>query len=90
MASAPLVSGSYEPCQLKALGKAFDDVWARVGHTFGNRRVAVETARIMLAAIMFGLARHGNFDRRWLADNATELLISRASACAKERVGRPA
>jgi hypothetical protein len=82
-ASAPLVSGFYEPHQLNALGKAFDDVWARIGPNIGSHPVAVEIARITLAEIIFSLARRGNFDPQWLADNATGVMVSRASECAK-------
>jgi hypothetical protein len=83
-ASPPIARGSYEPDQLEALGKAFDDVWARVAPGIGNGRVAVETARIVLAGIMFSLSRRGNFDPRWLAENAVRVMLCQSSAAAEE------
>jgi hypothetical protein len=78
-ASLPIARGSYEPHQLEALGKAFDDVWARVAPGIGSGRVAVETARIVLAGIMFGLSRRGNFDPQWLAENAVRMMLCQSS-----------
>jgi hypothetical protein len=70
---------SYGPLELEALGKAFDIAWERIVPNISKRVVAMELARIVLANIVFGLARHGNFDPRWLADNAVALMLSHTS-----------
>jgi hypothetical protein len=68
---------SYEPHELKALGKAFDSAWQRIAPNIRKRKVATEVARILLADILFGLARRGNLDERWLADNAVSAALGR-------------
>jgi hypothetical protein len=70
-------SASYGPDELKALGKAFDDAWDRVAPTVSKRPQAIEAARLALADIMLGLAKHGNFDPVSLADTAVRLMASR-------------
>jgi hypothetical protein len=70
-------SASYGPDELKALGKAFDDAWDRIAPTISQRPQAIEAARFALADIMLGLAKHGNFDPKALADAAVGLIASR-------------
>ena len=72
-------SASYGPSQLKVLGKAFDEAWERLAPSVSSRAEAIETARFALADIVLGLAKHGNFDPRWLADTAVYVLLCRAS-----------
>jgi hypothetical protein len=72
-------SASYGPSQLKVLGKAFDEAWERLAPNVSSRPEAVEATRLALADIVLRLAKHGNFDLRWLADTAVYVLLSRAT-----------
>jgi hypothetical protein len=74
-----LATGSYGPDQLKALGQAFDDAWDQVAPAVSKRPKAIEAARLKLADIVLGLAKKGNFDPRWLADTAAQLMRSSPS-----------
>lgn len=47
-----LESASYSPDQLKALGVAFDDAWARLSPGVSSRAKAIETARLALADVV--------------------------------------
>jgi hypothetical protein len=68
---------SYDPDQLEAMGKAFDDAWARIAPSTSSRRQDVEAARFAVADIVLGQAKHGNFDPQSLADSAARLILSR-------------
>jgi hypothetical protein len=74
-----LESASYSPDELKALGEAFDDAWARLSPGVSSRAKAVDAARLALADVVLGLAKQGNFDPRWLADTAVQVMLSRSS-----------
>jgi len=70
-------SASYGPDQLEALGKAFDDAWARIAPNTSSRRQDIEAARFAVADIVLGRAKHGDFDTQSVADSAVKLLLSR-------------
>jgi hypothetical protein len=70
-------NASFGPNQLEALGKGFDDAWARIAPTTSRRRQDIEAARFAVADIVLGQAKHGNFDPQSLADSAARLLLSR-------------
>jgi hypothetical protein len=72
-------SASYGPDQLKALGEAFDDAWARISPNVSNRVQAIEGARLALAEVILGLAKNGDFDPKHLADAAVQIMASRSS-----------
>jgi hypothetical protein len=74
-----VMSGSYDPDQLRALGKAFDEAWARIAPTISGRAKAVEATRLQLADIVLSLGKSGNFDPQWLADTAVHAMLSRSS-----------
>lgn len=65
---------SYGPDEVKALGKAFDDAWARLAPSVGDRTEAIEAARFKLAEVVLGLARRGDFDPQGLADAAVQVM----------------
>lgn len=69
----------YDPDQVKALGQALDDAWARIAPSVNDRPEAIDAARFTLADIILGLAKQGNFDSQWLADTAVQLMLSRSS-----------
>jgi hypothetical protein len=71
-----IANASYDPDQLKALGKAFDDAWDRFSPNVSSRAEAVEAARLKLAEIILGLAKKGNVDPRWLADTAVQMMLA--------------
>ena len=73
-------SGSYSPDELRALGKAFDDAWARIAPNVSVRPKAIEAARLKLADVILGLAKSGNFDAQWLADAAVQVMRSRSAS----------
>ena len=74
-----IANASYDPDQLKALGKAFDDAWDRVAPHISNRAEAIEATRLTLADIVLGLARRGMFDPQKLADAAVQRMLARSS-----------
>jgi hypothetical protein len=69
-------NASYDPDQVKALGKAFDEAWQRIARSVSSRPQAIEAARFALADIILGLAKHGNLDPGWLADTAAKVMLS--------------
>jgi hypothetical protein len=46
----------FAPDDLKAIFRAFDDAWSEVAPKVGTDPVAVETARMVLATTVLGLA----------------------------------
>jgi hypothetical protein len=75
-----IANASYEPDQLKALGQAFDDAWARIAPSVSSRPEAVDAARLKLASIALSLVKTGNFNPRWIADAAVEAMGAQSSA----------
>jgi hypothetical protein len=71
-----IANASYDPDQLKALGKAFDDAWDRAAPHVSGRAEAIEAARLTLADIVLGLAKSGVFDPQKLADAAVRRMLA--------------
>jgi hypothetical protein len=71
-----IANASYDPDQLKALGKAFDDAWGRVSPNVSARPPALEASRLKLAEIVLSLAKQGTFDPAWLADTAVRTMLA--------------
>ena len=46
----------FTPDDLKVIFRAFDDAWSEIAPKVGNDPAAVETARMVLATIVLGLA----------------------------------
>jgi hypothetical protein len=69
-------SASYDPDQLKAIGKAFDDAWEQIAPDVSSRTEATEAARLKLAEVVLGLARNGTLDPRQLTDAALQIMAS--------------
>jgi hypothetical protein len=69
-------SALYDPEQLKALRKAFDEAWEGIASGVSTRPAAIEAARLKLAEIVLGLAKNGNLDPQQLADAAVQLMRS--------------
>jgi hypothetical protein len=72
-------NASYDPDQVKAMGRALDDAWSQIAPTIDDRPEAIQAARFALADIILGLAKHGNFDPKWLADTAVKVMLSGTS-----------
>jgi hypothetical protein len=72
-----IANASYQPGELRALGKAFDDAWHRISPDISERPPAIETSRLKLADIVLSLAKRGNFDPVWLADTAVQMMPAR-------------
>jgi hypothetical protein len=70
---------SFDPHQLRALYKAFDDAWARVAPDVSSRPTAIEATRLKLAEIILGLAKNSHLDPKQLADDAVLLMQSRST-----------
>jgi hypothetical protein len=68
---------SFEPHQVKTLGEAFDIAWEQIAPSTSKHDAHKEIARIVLADLIFSLARHGYFDSLWLAENAARIVLSR-------------
>jgi hypothetical protein len=66
----------YDPGQVRALGKAFDDAWAEIAPSIDNRPDAIEEARLDLAHLILNLARRGNFGPQQLAGTAVLIMAS--------------
>jgi hypothetical protein len=71
-----IAHASYDPDQLKALGKAFDDAWTQVAPHISNRATAIEAARLTLADIILGSAKTGTLDPQQLADAAVRRMLA--------------
>jgi|SRR5688572_32710546 len=71
-----LENASYGPDELKAIGRAFDDGWARIAPRISRRPEAIEAARLKLAGVVLGLAKQGNVDPQQLADAAVQLMCA--------------
>jgi hypothetical protein len=72
-------NSSFGPDQVKAMGKALDDAWARIAPSVDDRPEAIQAARFTLADIILSLGAQGNFNSEWLADTAVKLMVSRSS-----------
>jgi hypothetical protein len=70
-------SSSFGPEQVKAMGTALDDAWARIAPRVDDRTEAIHAARFALADIILSLGAQGNFDSEWLASTAAQLMLSR-------------
>ena len=68
-------SASYDPEQLKALRKAFDDAWEQIAPEVSTRPAAIEASRMKLAQIVLSLAKNGNLNEpQQLTDAAVQLM----------------
>jgi len=74
-----IANASYDPDQLKALGKIFDDAWDRIAPHVSNRAEAIEAARLTLADIVLGLAKTGTVDPKKRAEAAVQRMLAGTS-----------
>ena len=66
----------YDPDQVRALGKAFDDAWAEIAPSIDKRPDAIEEARLDLAHLILNLASRGTVDPQQLARSAVLIMAA--------------
>ena len=71
----------FAPDDLKLIFKAYDDAWGEIAPKIGSDPVAIETARMVLATIVLGLAANTDPTAR---DGLRALAV--AVFCAQRRV----
>jgi hypothetical protein len=74
-----IANSSFGPDEVKAMGQALDDAWAKLAPSVDDRPEAIEAARFALANIILSLGAQGNFDPERLADAAVQSMLSRSS-----------
>jgi hypothetical protein len=80
MKARKLIAGSvYDPAELKAVGKAFDDAWDQVASQVSTRPEAIEAARLKLAEIVLTLAKGTSRDPEKLTQAAVRLMLASRS-----------
>jgi hypothetical protein len=67
----------YDPAELTAVGKAFDEAWEQIAPQVSGRAEAVEAARLKLAEFVLSLRRDGNRDPEKLTEEAVRLMLAR-------------
>ena len=73
-----IARATYDPNQLKTIGKAFDDAWQQIAPTVSNRADAIEAARLKLASIVLSLARANSKDAQRLTKDAVQAMLTGA------------
>ncbi len=80
MKARELIAGAvYDPAELKAVGKAFDDAWDQVASQVSTRPEAIEAARLKLAEIVLTLAKGSTRDPEKLTQAAVRLMLASQS-----------
>jgi hypothetical protein len=75
MKARQLIDGaSFGPDALKAIGRAFDEAWARIAANFGNDPNDIERARYRLATAMLSVAKEESRDVEALKRAALEAM----------------
>jgi hypothetical protein len=77
MKAKQLISdATFDPDQLKAIRKAFDDAWAQIAPQVSKRPEAIEAGRLKLASIVLSIAKRGTLDPKALTDEALKLMFA--------------
>jgi hypothetical protein len=71
-----IADATFDPGQLKVIGKAFDDAWQQVAPSISNRAEAVEAARLKLATFILSMAKQGTLDPVQLTDAAVKMMFA--------------
>ncbi len=69
-----IAEAAFDPAQLNAIKKAFDDAWEQIGPNVSSRAEAVEAGRLRLANIVLSVAKRGILEPRHLTDEALRLM----------------
>ena len=77
MKARQMIEGaSFDPQQLQAIAKAFDDAWEQIAPSVGNRQQAVEAARLKLANVVLSLAKNGTQETERLTEEALKIMFA--------------
>jgi hypothetical protein len=73
-AKGAISGASYPPAVVSAIGQAFDEVWADIGHHFGDDQPFTEKARLDLSHALFTVASETSQDVSYLKESALMLM----------------
>lgn len=77
MKARSIIQGaSFEPRQLKAIGKAFDDAWEQITPHVSDYPRAHDDARLKLAEVILILAHEGFFEPHALTQQAVIIMLA--------------
>jgi hypothetical protein len=68
---------TFGPDSLKAMGKAFDELWEEIAESFGNQPGVIEAARLALAEAVLAVASDESLDVGSLKTAAHRLTVLR-------------
>ena len=71
-----IANANFDPDQLKALGKAFDNAWEQIAPQVSKRAAALEASRLKLARIVLSVAKRGTLDPKELSEAAVKLMFA--------------
>jgi hypothetical protein len=71
-----IADATFDPDQLKAIRKAFDDAWAQIAPQISQRPEAIEAGRLKLASIVLSVAKRGALNPKHLSDEAIKLMVT--------------
>ena len=69
-----IADATFDPGQLKAIRKAFDDAWAQIAPQISQSPDAIEAGRLKLATIILSVAKRGTLDPEQLSEDAMKLM----------------
>lgn len=69
-----IAKAAFDPAQLNAIKKAFDDAWNQIAPYVSSRAEAVEAGRLRLASIVLSVAKRGILEPKQLTDEALRLM----------------
>ena len=75
-----IADATFDPDQLKAIRKAFDDAW-QIAPQISQRPDAIEAGRLKLASIVLSVAKRGTLDPRQLSEEAMKLMFTPQPIC---------
>jgi hypothetical protein len=71
-----IADATFDPDQLRAIRKAFDDAWAQIAPQISQRPEAIEAGRLKLASIALSVAKRGTLDPVQLSEEAMKLMVT--------------
>jgi hypothetical protein len=71
-----IADAAFDPVQLKAIRKAFDDAWEQIAPQISKRPDATEAARLKLATLVLSVAKRGTLEPKQLTDEALRLMFA--------------
>jgi hypothetical protein len=71
-----IADATFDPDQLKAIRKGFDDAWAQIAPQISQRPDAIEASRLKLASIVLSVAKRGTLEPKQLSEEALKLMFT--------------